>query len=273
MVQKATHLSIEIIKTLSATPNIANLIVFGLGKDSRDFLTSIYDDDIAQFTLKIAIDNNNLYNGDLVNVRTVFNISTWETNLFANEGYNAFRKKAKIETKKGDTRSDVLETMFGTLKDVGLNEFDIQALKNNCGKKSILKRITYDGNVVDNIKKLIKDCLPDADTFIDDSKLNILPKNKALPKNVILTNFLAPPELNEQGCNAVIQTNSDIQIGATVELKAKSYSKSFGNLSTNRASRSRFSGEGTYKIIEISHTFDNHSAEIAKTELTGVFLR
>jgi hypothetical protein len=273
LIIKDLHIDIEIIKTLSATPNIANITVFGLAKYSRDFLSSIYDNQDSQYNVKISIDNNNLYQGDLVNIQSMFNVGTWETSLFANEGYNAFRKKAKIETKKGETREDILETMFGTLADTGLNEFDIQSLKDNCGKKSILKRITYDGNIIENIKNLIRDCLPDADLFIDDGKLNILPKNKTLNKNTILTNFLAPPELNEQGCKAIMQTNSDVQIGATVELRAKSFNQSFGNLTTNRVNKDRFSGEGTYKIIEIAHTFDNFTEAVSKTEITGTFLR
>ncbi len=272
LVIKDLHIDVEIIKTLSATPNVANLTVFGLAKASRDFLTSIYNDENSQFTIKVEIDNNNLYSGDLVNVSTMFNLAEWETKLYANEGYNAFRKTAKIETKKGDTRADVLDTMFSTLTDVGLSEFDIQSMKNTCGNKSILKRVLYNGNVIDNIKNLIKDCLPNNDVFIDDGKLNILKKDTAIEKTTILTSFLAPPQLNEQGCKAITQTNTDVQIGARVQLQAKSYSQSFGNLSTNRARKSAFSGEGSYKVTELVHKFDNFTANVAKTEITGIFL-
>jgi hypothetical protein len=136
-----------------------------------------------------------------------------------------------------------------------------------------LKRVLYEGNVIENIKKLIKDCLPDADTFIDNKKLNILPKGSAIPKNTILTDFLAPPQLNEQGCRASVRINTDVQIGGTIELQAKSYNQAFGNLTLNRANKRRFSGEGAYKVIEIAHTFDNNTAAVAKTDITGIFLR
>jgi len=272
LVIKDLHIDVEIIKTLSATPNVANLTVFGLAKSSRDFLTAIYDEDNAEYNVKIEIDNNTLYSGDLVNVSTVFNLTEWETKLYANEGYNAFRKTAKVETKKGDTRSDVLNSMFDTLTGVGLSAFDVQAMKNTCGNKSILKRVLYDGNVIDNIKNLIKDCLPSTDVFIDNGKLNILKKDSAIEKTTVLTNFLAPPQLNEQGCRATMQTNTDIQIGAKVQLQAKSYSQSFGNLSTNRAKKSAFSGEGSYKVTELVHKFDNYTASVAITEITGIFL-
>lgn len=272
LIIKDLHIDVEIIKTLTATPNVANLTIFGLAKASRDFLTAIYDEDNAEYTVKIEIDNNNLYSGDLVNVSTIFNLTEWETKLYANEGYNAFRKTATITTSKGDTRSNALDKMFSSLTDVGLNDFDIQAMKNTCGNKSILKRVLYDGNVIDNIKNLIKDCLPDTDVFIDDGKLNILEKSSAISKTTVLTNFLAPPQLNEQGCRATMQTNTDIQIGAKVQLQAKSYSQSFGNLSTNRAKKSAFSGEGSYKVTELVHKFDNYTASVATTEITGIFL-
>jgi hypothetical protein len=270
---KDLHFNIEVIKTLSATPNIANITIFGLAKESRDFLTSIYEDEKSEFSVNTTLDDKSFFNGDIVNVRHNYNVGNWETTIYANDGYNAFRKSAKVETKKGDSRGSALDKLFDSLTDVGLNDFDIQALKNNCGNKSILKRVLYEGNVIENIKKLIKDCLPDADTFIDNKKLNILPKGSAIPKNTILTDFLAPPQLNEQGCRASVRINTDVQIGGTIELQAKSYNQAFGNLTLNRANKRRFSGEGAYKVIEIAHTFDNNTAAVAKTDITGIFLR
>lgn len=272
-VWKDLHMKGQVTKTLAGTPNTSEMTIFNLNKESRDFLTSIYDDDKSQFTIKLELDNKVFFDGDIVNARSVFNQGTWETSIYANEGYNAYRKTAKIESKKNDTRENILNDMFDSLKDAGINEFDIQALKNGCGNKSILKRVLYDGNVVENIKKLIKDCLPDADTTIDQGKITILPKNSIIEKNTELTQFLEPPQLNEQGCRAKVLINSDIKIGGTVNLVAKSYNQAFGNLTTNRAQKSRFSGEGTYKVIEIQHTFDNFSADVAQTDVTGVFLR
>ncbi len=272
-VWKDLHMSGVVTKTLAGTPNVAEIKIFNINKESRDFLTSIYNDDKSQFKIKLELNNKVFFDGDIVNARSMFNQGTWETTIYANEGYNAYRKSAKVESKKNDTREDILNSMFDSLKDVGLNDFDIQALKNTCGNKSILKRVLYDGNVIENIKKLIKDCLPDADTTIDQGKLTILPKNKVIEKNTELTQFLEPPQLNEQGCRAKVLINPDIKIGGTINLVAKSYNQAFGNLTTNRTEKSRFSGEGTYKVIEIQHNFDNFSSNVAFTNTTGIFLR
>lgn len=270
---KNLHFEVEIVKTLSSTPNVCNLTVYNLKQSSRDFLTSVYNDDISTFIVEITLDDVSMFKGDIVNVTSMYKEGTWSTSVYGNEGYNAFRKSATVESKKGGTRADILDSLFDTLKDSGMNAVDIQALKNGCGEKSILKRVLYEGNVIENIKKLIKDCLPDSDTFIDGDKLGILPKSETVTIPIVkLNSFLEPPQLNEQGCRAILSLNSDVKIGAKINLKAKSYNQAFGNLTTNRARQSAFSGEGTYKIIEISHSFDNFSNKVAQTHVTGVFL-
>lgn len=270
---KNLHFEVEIVKTLSATPNVCNLVVYNLQQSSRDFLTSVYDNDVSTFTINVSLDNVSVFKGDIVNVTTMYKEGTWTTQVYGNEGWNAFRKSATVESKKGDTREDILNSLFDTLKDSGLNVVDIQALKNGCGNKSILKRVLYEGNVIDNIKKLIKDCLPDTDTYIDGDKLGLLPKGSTVSIPTIeLNSFLEPPQLNEQGCRAVTLLNNKVIIGGAMTLKAKSYNQAFGNLTVNRARQSAFSGEGTYKIIEISHSFDNFSNKVAQTFITGVFI-
>ena len=270
---KNLHFEAEVVKTLSATPNVCNLTVYNLSKKSRDFLTSIYDNEVSTFTIEIILDNNQMFKGDIVNVTTIYNQGTWTTHIYGNEGYNAYRASASVQTKKGDTRETILGSLTDTLKEFGLNAVDIQALKNGCGNKSILKSILYTQNVIENIKKLIKDCLPNADITIDGDKMKILDKHQTTGNTIEFTKFLEPPQLNEQGCRIVIQLNSKPKIGDAMTLVAKSYNQAFGNLTTNRARKSAFSGEGTYKIIEISHSFDNFNSDVAKTNITGVFLR
>jgi hypothetical protein len=206
-------------------------------------------------------------------VRSIYKLGTWETNIYANEGYNALRKTAKVETKEGDTRATIVDLLSQSLEGTGLNAFDFQAIKNGCGDKSILKRILYDGNVLENIKKLIQDCTPKSDIFIEDGKLNALPRNIALSRNTEITSFLEPPQLNEAGCRATMLARYDIKIGTSITLKAKSYNQAFGNLSTNRPTKSRFLGEGVYKVIEVVNEIDNFTEAVAKTYVTGIFLR
>lgn len=271
---KDLHIKCEIIKTISSTPSIANVIIYNLAPDSLAFLTSIYNDGGAsQFKGSISLDNKEVFNGDFVNVRSTYNMGTWETTIYLNEGYNILRKTAKVESKKGDSRETIVNSLVDTLKDAGLNDFDIQAFKNTCGDKSILKRVLYDGNVVENIKKLIEDCLPKSDVYVEDDKLNVIPFGSSKTTVTNLDSFLEPPQLNEVGCRATTLLNTEPKIGTQITLEAKSYNQAFGNLSTYRPQKSRFLGEGTYKVTEISHEFDNFSSSVAKTSFTGVYLR
>jgi hypothetical protein len=271
---KDLHIKVETIKTISASPNIANITIYNLSQNSLAFLTEIYNDDkFSLYSVNVVVDDNLVYTGDLVNVRSIYKLGTWETNIYANEGYNALRKTAKVETKEGDTRATIVDLLSQSLEGTGLNAFDFQAIKNGCGDKSILKRLLYDGNVLENIKKLIQDCTPKSDLFIEDGKLNALPRNIALERNTEVTSFLEPPQLNEAGCRATMLARYDIKIGTSITLKAKSYNQSFGNLSTNRTTKSRFLGEGVYKVIEVVNEVDNFTEAVAKTHVTGIYLR
>lgn len=272
---KDLHIKCELIKTISSTPNIANVTIYNLAPDSLAFITSIYDNDgMSNFKGAITLDGKEVFSGDMVNVRSTYKMGTWETTIYLNQGYNVIRKSATVESKKGDTRQSIVNSLVETLKEAGLDDFDIQALKNTCGNKSILKRVLYDGNVIENIKKLIEDCLPKSDIYVEDNKLNVLPEGsyKTTPE-IVLDNFLEPPQLNEVGCRALTLLNLDPKIGTLISLRAKSYNQAFGNLSTYRPQRSRFLGEGSYKVTEIMHEFDNFSADVAKTSFTGVFIR
>lgn len=271
---KDLHFKCEIINTVSSTPSISNVTIYNLASDTLSFLTSIYDKDgKAEFKGSISLYDVEVFSGDLVNIRSNFNMGTWETNLYLNEGYNIFRKTATIVTKGGDTRKGIFEQLADSLKDVGLNDFDIKALQNKCGDKSILKRVLYDGNVIENIKKLIEDCLPKSDVYVENNNLNVVPVGTAKEKTTNLSFFLEPPQLNEVGCRAVTPLNTQPKLSELITLEAKSYNQAFGNLSTNRANKSRFLGEGTYKITEITHEFDNFSSSVAKSSFTGIYLR
>jgi hypothetical protein len=272
---KDLHIRLEIVKTISASPNVANITVYNLAQGSLSFLTEIYNENnFSTYQVVAMVDNNLIFQGDLVNVRSVYQMGTWTTNIYANEGYNAYRKTATIETKAGDNRENAVNSLMDTLKDAGLNDFDLQAIKNGCGNKSILKRVLYEGNVIENIKKLIEDCSPKSDIYIEDKKLIVLSKGAYLPeKTDPLTNFLEPPQLNESGCRATTLLRYDMKVGNLVTLKAKSYNQAFGNLTVNRPQKSRFLGEGVYKIIEITHEVDNYTAAVAKTTITGIYLR
>lgn len=272
---KDLHFKCKVIKTLSGAPNTSIIkIMSSLNEDTRSLLTSIYGNDgQSKLRVDLFLDNKNYFTGQIVNVATVFNSPEWTTVLYCSDGFNAQRRIDNIETKKGETKESIINSMVDSLKLAGIESANIDKIKDSFKDKSILKRLFYGGNVWDNFKKLIKDFIPDTDIYIDDGVIKVLPKDEAFNESrITLSNFLTPPMLNEQGCTASIQINSSLKIGGLMILQSKSYNQSFSNLSLNRARKKSFLGQGTYKITEISHSFDNFSKSIAKTEITGEIL-
>jgi hypothetical protein len=136
-----------------------------------------------------------------------------------------------------------------------------------------LKSIFTSGNIIENVKKMINDCLPDGgDVFVDGDEVVVLPKGSTRSYSETLTDFLEPPIINEVGAQCKVLMKPGIKVGGTMTLEAKSYNRSFGNLTTNRAKKSRFSGEGTYKIIEIIDKVDNYTEAVAMTQVKGIFI-
>ena len=272
---KNLHFDIKIQKTLSGVPNSSELVVFNLNQESREFLSSIYDGDgKSKITMTISLDDKKIFTGDMVNVSHVYmaDSADWVTSIFLSEGWNAYQAVLKKEIAKGSTREKAFDVMVDSLKDFGVDGKLIEGLKSGCGKKSLAKRLFVSGNVMENLKKLINDCMPENDLSIENGQVKAIAKNAVLEKIETVTDFLEPPTLNDTGLSAMVQLNDNFTIGGKIKIKAKSTVSAFGNLTTNRVQKSRVSGEGTYKVIEVSHAFDNYTDKLATTEVNGVYI-
>lgn len=266
------HIEAQTLRTLSGVPNTCTLTVFNLSQESREFLTSIYDENgDTQMTMEVLVDTEVIFSGEVVNASSVFNDATWTTTIYGNEGYNAYRATTEKKFERGTTRGDMIKELADEMG--GLVASLIPGGENGCADKSLLKAVFVSGNIAENVKKLIDDCLPDGgDVFVDGDEVVVLPKGATRDYNEVLENFLEPPVINEVGAQCKILMKPGIKVGGTMELKAKSYNRSFGNLTTNRAKKSRFSGEGTYKITEIIDKVDNFGSDVATTEIKGIFV-
>lgn len=269
---KNLHIAVMTKRTLSGAPNTSSIVVYNLNQDSRDFLSAIYDNGQPNMKVEVLLNDSSVFIGDLVNSTSLYNMGTWETSLYGCEGYYAYRATIDKKFEKGSTRTGIIESIFGELKQFGINTVDAQAIKNGCGNKSILKQIYATANIWDNVQNLFKDCFPSFDAFIDGDTVTMLPKDQVLGKSIELSFFLEPPTLNEAGVKCKILIDPFIKIGSGLTVKAKSFNRSFGSMTLNRAQKSRFSGEGNYKIIESVSTFDNFTNKVATTDITAVFL-
>ena len=273
---KDFHISANVTYTLAGVPNVANIVIYNLSQVSRDMFSSIYDDDgKAVMAVSVSVDSKTIFTGDIVNVSSahVTTEATWATTIYGNEGWNAYQKTATVEAPKGTTREEIVKSLVNQLKNAGVDTINLVGLaKSGCGNKSILKRLLFNGNVMENINKLISDCLPESDTFIAEKTINVLPKNSSIDETITIDKVLEAPTLTENGVTIKTQLNTDIKAGAKINVVSKSFKAGFANLSVNRVQRERFSGAGTYKVVQLDHRVDNFSTEVAQTQITGVYL-
>jgi len=272
---KNLHFDIKVQKTLSGIPNSSEITVFNLAQESREFLSSVYDGDgKSKIEITITLDDKIVFTGDLVNVGHVYmaNSADWVSSLFLAEGWNAYQAVVVKEVPAGSTREKAFDIIADELKEFGVEGKLIEGLKSGCGKKSIAKRLLVSGNIMENLKKLINDCMPESDVTIENGQVKAIGKNAVLEKIETVKDFLEPPTLNDTGLSAMVQFNDNFTIGGKIKIQSKSTVSAFGNLTTNRVQKSRVSGEGTYKIIEVSHSFDNFTDKLATTEINGVYL-
>jgi hypothetical protein len=269
---KDLHMEAETLRTLSGAPNTCTLTIFNLNQESRELLTSLYDNNgNTNMTAEVMDGSEVFFYGDVVNATSVFKDATWMTNIYVNEGYNEYRATIKKTFERGKTREDIIKE---TIKEAtGFFVSIIPGGESGCSDKSIAKKIFANGNVFENVKKFINDCLPDGgDVFVDGDEVVVLPKGSTRAYSEKFTDFLEPPIINEVGAQCKVLMKPGVKVGGTMTLEAKSYNRSFGNLTTNRATKSRFSGEGTYKIIEAIDKVDNYTEKVAMTQIKGIFI-
>ena len=276
------HISASILKTLSGAPNTSEITIWNLNQDSReDLYNNVYDftDNIGITNVEITEDEKLLFQGELINVNSIQKQvdGEWVTNLYCGDGYNAYRKNINKKYEKGMTRKEIVNDLINELDLAGVAVKGLVDDIAGCTDKSLLKAIVIDGEIMKNIKNLISTCLgggdDNADAYIDEGKVNIIAKNKVINNKIIINKgLLELPTLTEQGINCKLLLDASLKIGAEFEVETKSSNVAFGNLTKYKVQKERFSGTGSYKVLEIKHNVDNFSDEVASTEIIGLNL-
>lgn len=273
------NLNIRVVatKTLASNPNQAEIEIYNLNQNSReDLYNNVYNftEDVGITKIEVTLDDNIIFKGDLINVNSIYSNEAveWKTTLYCGDGFNAFRQKTNKKFNKGSTRNEMVNELIGELEDAGVAVKGALEGLTACTDKSILKAILVNGQVVENIKRLLKDCFKDVDVYIDEEKLNILANRSTIKNNRVIINdgLIEPPTLSEQGINCKVLINSSLKIGAEFQVRARSQNISFGNLTTYKPRKSQISGDGIYRVQEIKHIVDNFSTEVAQTEIIGL---
>ena len=172
------NLSIRVVttKTLSSVPNQAVIEIFQLYQHSREELyNNVYDFDenIGVTKIEVTLDEKVLFQGDLINVNSIYSKqdTEWKTILNCGDGYNAYRSTTSKKYDKGTDRESIVDDLIGELESTGVVVKGAVEGLTNCTKKSLLKAILVNGEVINNIKGLMKDCFKDVDVYMQDNSL------------------------------------------------------------------------------------------------------
>ena len=279
---KDLDIGVVATKSLSANPNLATIVVYNLAQSTRELLsTSIYDyiNNVSPCNMSIELNNEEIYSGDIINVlhSPKRQKGEFETVFSCGKGANAVKQTLNKKYAKGSTVTSIVDDMISDLSSVsgGMAKGSIQGLKDCMSNRTLLRSVTMDGKIIDNIKKMIKECTSgdsEIDVYIDEG-LNIVSKNTILQPITDITDFLLEsPKLTEQGANVIVSFDSTYKIGAGFTIASNNIQSSYANLTLNALTQNQISGKGTYQITEVKHKIDNFSKDVAETEIVGILL-
>jgi hypothetical protein len=269
-------MNIKIEKSLSTIPNQATIKIYNLKRETRQQLQNKKEN----VKLSVYLKEKLMFTGELVNSNTILNRQTaeFETMLWCGDGVTGSKAETTVKVEKGSTKKDAVNIFVDELSDFGISKGDIDKFRDCTGGKSLLKSIVKDGNIVENLKKIINECLPmgesDQDVFVEDGKVNILPKDEFLNNNIVTINkgLLTPPTLTDTGVSIIATLDLSPKIGGALKIDTESKNVAIGNLTSYKQTGNKISGEGLYKITSIVYTIDNYSNNIAQQSIGAIII-
>lgn len=212
------RVTFSIKKTLSSNPNAAEISIYNLNDSNRNLIATkqyhllelsvCYKDDMLRL----------IFCGDIINVENKLNDKDIITVLRCGDGYKAFTEKTIIKTvAKGQTDNDLLNE--------AANSFGIQKGSINLPNDRVLPR----GKVMmcDTREVMHEIAInQNADWFIQDGQLFIIPKNKGLANNqgwVIsrTTGMIGIPQKNNEEVEVKTLCNPHYKVGSIVRIESR----------------------------------------------------
>ncbi|MCT6876545.1 phage protein [Frischella perrara] len=212
------RVTFSIKKTLTSNPNAAEISIYNLNDSNRNLIATkqyhllelsvCYKDDMLRL----------IFCGDIINVENKLNDKDIITVLRCGDGYKAFTEKTIIKTvAKGQTDNDLLNE--------AANSFGIQKGSINLPNDRVLPR----GKVMmcDTREVMHEIAInQNADWFIQDGQLFIIPKNKGLANNegwVIsrTTGMIGIPQKNNEEVEVKTLCNPHYKVGSIVRIESR----------------------------------------------------
>lgn len=247
--------SFNVELSLVGYPNMANIQVYNLSKDSRNKIK----EEFTKIFLYAGYENNVplIFSGNIVNITHEKKGPDWISTLFCGDSLKSINESTISKTlPPGATTENILDELVGQMQ--GITKGVTEGLKDCLTKKrSLLRGLVLSGNVKDWLDKLSKNC--GFDYSINNDILETVTKDKPLNDEPVViisqeNGMIGSPELTEVGVNVKSLLIPQLKLGRRIEIKSISTKINIGNLLFRKVPPTL--GEGTYRADKIIHNGD-----------------
>ena len=277
-------IKVTVKKAMSIEPNTCTAVIYNLSQDSREeiFENNYHAGDwIAKGAtrMRVHFEGGVIFDNILINSFSTrdFDTGDWVTTLYAGDSPAIYAAKqdpdkvvpaGKSKKQEIDASLDDFKSIFGKL------QLQIEGFTSgNClENKTLARSVTKGGNILDNIKSILRDCFPEEEylLFTDDGgNLTLLKADGAISGAdfEVGEDLIDPPQLTDQGVNCSVLLNTSAVLGARMVVAADNFELNSGRLSQQQITKKHLAGEGEYLVMEVSHEVDNFSSELAQTHI------
>ncbi len=295
------HIDVLVKKSISIEPNTGVVTIYNLSRSTRELISenTYRAHGETPTVIGIKLNDSVVYQNVLINShsRRIIQEGDWETTLYIGNLPEFFAQHTKElvipkNTDKADGVTSLLEEVVPPPKagdDAESEEKPSAVLTmadefreklNECkGNKSWARAVTINGEVLENIKRLLRDCFPDENYVLypseDGQGFTIADAGEYLKGAEFEVNtgmLIDPPIINEAGITCNIIFNPDPTIQGKLIVKADNFELSVGGANRMQIDQTHLSGEGDYMIKEVVHKVDNFSNVMATTTITAILI-
>ncbi len=256
------RIKFEVTKDLTSYPNLAQIQVYNLSKDSR----ARVEKDFTQCIFNAGYETGKklLFKGQIRNVTHLKQGVDTITTIFAYDGSRDFdTAKTNITFKEGTNTKQIVEHVVSTFKET--TKGVIQGLDN---LKDKLSGVSLSGSSKDILDELGQE--NNFEWSINDGALNIIPKNQAIDRTIVITSatgMIGSPTITEIGADVTTLLNPEYIPNAKIKIESLTQAVALGDLNFRDINQTL--GEGLYKIQKVTHVGDTHDTQWQST-LVGI---
>jgi len=260
-----SDLSIKAVVTASrvALPNSCKLEIRQLSPKTFSFIEKRPE-------IELKVDGQTYFTGKVYNAVNSYKAPTWKCEIYCSDiKLLPTVKKEKLLFSKGQTTGELLSSMIEKISDVkiDLNPFSNCISKDKSLLKSLVIEYRKESDIMKAIGNMFKAC--NKEVIKENGKVSIIDKAETTNPNTPLTlkKFISePPRLSDKDISVTVPLNNRYRLGVGFKIDSKSIALQLKNPYTFE----NHLDQKIFKIVELSHSFDNHTTAVAKTVLKGI---